>query len=132
MGDELPWVFYGFETPAKNRPAQDWFDALDEDVKDAIRDSLTYHEKVERHLWRRPQFDELGREAISEFRFKVGDTYRIYGVYGPARHAYTFLHGCGKKVTNDKAGKRVAKERRKQLERNEASVHVFRWKEDAD
>ncbi len=84
-------------------------------------------------MWRRPLFDELGDEGISEFRFKVnGIWYRIYGDYGPERHEYTFLNAGSKAVKNDKSGKKVAKERKKQLKRNEGSVHVFRWKEDTD
>lgn len=112
---------------------QRWFDASDDDLKDEIRDSLRYHENVERHLWKRPGFDELGGEGISEFRFKVsGAVYRIYGDSGPQRHEYTFLYTVEKSVGNDRAGKRIAKDRQSQLARNEAFVHVFRWKEDPD
>ena len=133
MANELPWIFHGFKTAAGNQVVQEWFDALADEIKDAIRDSLAYHAQLERHLWRRPGFDELGGEGISEFQFKAANTwYRIYGDYGPKRHEYTFLHGCEKKVKNDKSGKRIAKERNKQLERNEALVHVFGWKEDPD
>ena len=131
MADELPWIFHGYRTPAGNPVVQEWFDALLDDVKDEIRDSPTYYENVERHLWIRPGFDELGGEGISEFQFKAdGVWYRIYGDFGPVRHEYTFLHGCEKKVKNDKAGKQIAKDRKRKLERNEASRHVFRWKED--
>jgi hypothetical protein len=133
MTDESVWTFYGFCSAAGNELVQDWFDSCDEEVRDEIRDSLLYHEKLERHLWKRPGFDELGAEGISEFRFKVlSATWRIYGDYGPKRHEYTFLHGDEKKVKNDKTGKRVAKERKKLLEQGKASVHEFRWKEDPD
>ena len=127
------WKFYGFRTVAQNEPVQEWFDGRDDDVRDEIRDSLRYHENVERNLWKRPAFDELGGEGISEFRFKVsGAVYRMYGDYGPRRHEYTFLHADDKTVKNDKAGKRIAKTRKGQLVRKEASVHEFRWKEDVD
>ena len=133
MPDRLPWIFYGFRTAAGNLVMQEWFEGLDDDTKDAIRDSLAYHQNVERHLWRRPGFDELGGEGISEFQFKSGDRwFRIYGDYGPERHEYTFLHGCEKKVKNDKAGKRLAKERKKLIERKEATPYEFKWQEGDD
>jgi hypothetical protein len=127
------WIFYGFCSSAGNRLVQEWFDGLEGEVRDEIQDSLLYYEKVERNLWRRPGFDELGGEGISEFQFKAARKwYRIYGDYGPGRHEYTFLHGCNKKVGNDTAGKRAARERKKQLERKEASAYEFRWKECSD
>jgi hypothetical protein len=133
MATEALWAFYGFQTAAQNKPIQRWFDGRDDDVRDEIRDSLLYHENVERHLWKRPAFDELGGEGISEFRFKVsGTAYRMYGDFRPRRHEYTFLHADVKTADNDKPGKRIAKDRNGQLDRKEASVHVFRWKEDAD
>ena len=128
MADELPWILYGFVTAAENQVVQEWFDGLAEEIREEIHDSLMYHVQVERHLWRRPGFDELGEEGISEFQFKAeGAWYRIYGDFGPERHEYTFFHGCEKKVKNDKAGKRVAKARQKQLRQNEGSTHIFRW-----
>jgi|ERR1017187_2943076 hypothetical protein len=133
MANEPIWTFYGFCSAAGNRLVQEWFDVCDQELKDEIIDSLRYHENVERHLWKRPGFDELGGEGISEFRFKaIGTWWRIYGDYGPKRHEYTFLHGDEKKVGNDKAGKQIAKERKKLLAQGKASVHEFRWKEDPD
>jgi hypothetical protein len=132
MGIGPLWKFYGFRTAAANEVVQDWFDSCGDDLRDEIRDSLLYYENIERHLWKRPGFDELGGEGISEFQFKASGIWcRMYGDFGPKRHEYAFLFGGQKKLKNDKAGKRVAKERKKQLERNEASVHEFRWKEDA-
>ena len=133
MAVEPLWAFYGFRTPARNEPIQEWFDERDDDVRDEIRDQLRYHENIERHLWTRPVFDKLGGEGISEFRFKIsGAAYRMYGDDGPGRHQYTFLHADDKTVRNDRPGKRIAKTRKGQLERKEASVHEFRWKEDTD
>lgn len=136
MALEPIWTFYGFLSAGQNRLVQEWFDGLLHEIRDEIRDSLGYYRNVERHLWKRrgqQGFDELGGEGISEFRFKIsGQWVRIYGDYGPARHQYTFLHGCEKTAKNDKVGKAVAKQRKKQLERNEASVHEFRWEEDPD
>lgn len=135
MPEEAIWRFFGYRSSAGNDRVQEWFDALDPEVRDEIRDSLLYYENVERHLWKRrgqQGFDELGGEGISEFRFKIsGEWIRIYGDYGPGRHEYIFLHGCEKTVKNDRAGKAVAKDRKRDIERKEASVHVFRWK-DAD
>lgn len=126
------WTFFGFVTPAGNRAIQKCFDDLPEETRDEIRDVLRYHEVSERHLWRRPAFDELGGEGISEFRFvKVG--YRMYGDFGPpGRHNYTFLWPAEKRVKSDRHAKDQAKRRNGQLERGEASVDVFEWKEDPD
>jgi putative component of toxin-antitoxin plasmid stabilization module len=130
MGTGPLWKFYAYRTPAGNEVVQEWFDAQDDDLKDEIRDSLQYHQNVERHLWKRPGFDELGGEGISEFRFSVrGAKYRIFG---PVRHAYTLLLPAGKDTRNQRHEKNEGKKRKGQLERREASVHEFRWQEDSD
>jgi hypothetical protein len=117
-----------------------WFDGLPEYVKDEIRDLLRYLEKMTSRLWRKPEFDPLkGEEEISELRpcdVSVENngmietaTYRIYGFFGPRGHenAYTFLHGTIKTARNDTHGKRIARERLKQLGRGEATVHEFEF-----
>src|ERR1039457_4029738 len=74
--------------------------------------------------------NSAGREYRSSSSRLMAYGIESTGDFGPVRHEYTFLHGCEKKVKNDKAGKRIAKERNKQLERNEALGHVFGCKKD--
>jgi len=80
-----------------------------------------------------PKFEVFDAE-ISEIRFTVQApkrTYRIYGTFWPTTHrnAYTFLVGKDKKVKNDKAGKKLAEKRLKELihKNNGAGAHVFRF-----
>jgi hypothetical protein len=136
-GTEWQWRFGGFESTQEGRPVQVWFDSLPEEVKDEIRDLLTYLEKMTDRLWRKPEFDGLkGAGGISELRPRAisierngkieTETYRIYGVFGPSyKRTYTFLHGTRKGVKNDRHGKRVARDRLQQLEKGTATVHEF-------
>jgi hypothetical protein len=44
-------------------------------------------------------------------------------------HCYTFLHGTGKGVKNDKVGKKIAKGRLDELLAGSASSHKFEFEE---
>jgi phage-related protein len=126
---EWNWRFRGFETLGGDRVVQKWFDGLPEDAKEEFQDILGYLQRVANHLWQRPRFDQL-EDRISEVRAKAqSGVYRMYGYFGPSRETYTFLHGTEKKVRNDAKGKRTAKDRLRQLERNEARTHEFEFED---
>lgn len=123
------WTFYGFETPAKNQPVQDWFDALSEEPREGIEDVLLYLQKTPNSQWGEPEFKPLG-DGLFEIRHAdASHWYRIYGFYWPSgtRQAFTFLHATKKKVKNDADGQSLARTRRGQLQRREAGVHKFNF-----
>jgi hypothetical protein len=129
--EPILWTFHGYVTPAGNPTVQDWFDALEDEEKDAIRDVTTYLQLLPRHLWTKPEFESFDPE-LSEIRIRVSSLkkiYRIYGTFWPTgvRHSYTFLIGKNKKVDNDKQGKREATDRLKELRRGDASVEQFKF-----
>jgi hypothetical protein len=138
MKREWRWRFRGFESAADGRPVQLWYDNLPDDAKDEIRDLLDYLQKMIGKLWRRPEFDGLyGAGGVSELRpndiplesagaVEVA-TYRIYGYFGPNEGVYTFLHGARKDVRNDTQGKRIARDRLRQVERGTATTHEFEF-----
>ena len=135
---QKPWSFFGVELEAEGRPVQDWYNDLHIEVQEEITD-LVEHLRVKRaSRWDRPDFDPLeGEGGISEIRPTNirGDsgskTLRVYGIMGyPDRMSYTFLHGTGKDVKNDRDGKNFAKYRLQQLSieslrRREPAVHKF-------
>lgn len=125
------WAFLGFETSQGNRPVQNWFDGLSVEEQDEARDTLGYYEHLPIQSWGRPGFSPLDG-GISEIRFWTPAEFRIYGYFGPIRRSYVFLHGTGKKVKNDKKGKATAKDRKGQLERNEARTHGFKFSKQSD
>lgn len=141
MFDDWKWTFLGFESPMEGHPVQSWFDALPEEEKDEIRDTLVYLEKITDRRWPEASFDPLlGAGGISEVKIAefrgLRDgvvqriTLRIYGFFGPNDHkrSYTFLHGTDKKVRNDTKGKGVGKRRLDELFRGEATVHKFSFR----
>ncbi len=136
MAYDWKWTFLGFESSGEGRPVQTWFDALPEEEKDEIRDTLVYLKKITLRRWPEASYDPLlGAGGISEI--KVAEfrglrngvvqriTLRIYGFFGPKDHgrSYTFLHGTDKKVRNDTKGKSIGKRRLDELLRGEATVH---------
>jgi len=135
---EKPWVFFGIELEAEGRPVQDWYNGLDIQVQEEITDLVEHLRVRKASLWDRPDFDPLeGEGGISEIRPTNirGDsgskTHRMYGIMGyPDKMSYTFLHGTGKDVKNDREGKDFAKYRLKQLSaeslgRRKPAVHEF-------
>ena len=133
MTDEISWTFYGYETPARSRDVQDWFDGLLREEQDAAKDILAYLQALPRRLWSKPDFGLLDHD-ISEVRVKVNvlhvqRIHRIYGAFWPEgqRYSYTFLIGKDKKVDNDRRGKKEAMKRLKQLRRGEAAIHEFKF-----
>lgn len=138
MPDTWKWSFLGFKSLTEGEPVQVWFDALSDDEKDVIRDTLVYLENTTDRLWPKESFDPLvGAGGISEVKFaefrdlRNGEiqriTLRIYGFFGPRdrKCSYTFLHGTDKKVRNDRQGKSIGKRRLDELLRGEATVHEF-------
>lgn len=127
------WTFRGYTTEAGNNLVQEWFhEKLGIEDRDLIRDRIRYLKDVERHLWIRPGFDKLD-EDLNEIRIKTSaGPIRIYGYFPPGkRHCFTFLHGLYKSADNDKAGKRIARERLKLLRQNKGSTHEFDFEERA-
>lgn len=131
--EKVRWRFYGYETPAKGRPVQEWFEALLQEEKDEALDTLGYLQVLPLKSWGKPEYEPLG-DGLSEIRFKVSSlnrTYRIYGFFWPAgsqhRHSYTFLLGKEKKVKNDKLGIEESRDRKRRVERREASAHEFKF-----
>ena len=129
--EQIRWTFHGYVTPAGNPTVQGWFDALEDEEKEAIRELMTYLQLLPRHLWKKPEFESFDPE-LSEIRIRVNSLrkiYRIYGTFWPTsmRHSYTFLIGKNKKVDNDKQGKREATDRLKELRRGDASVEQFKF-----
>lgn len=125
------WRFFGFQWANDGQPVQDWFDLLPQDAKDEALDTIGYLQHLSLAAWKKPKFDPLGGEEVSEVRFETNShTYRIYGYYGPSgygRQVYTFLYGHDKHVRNDKKGKREASKRKGFIERGEATVHEFKF-----
>src|SRR4051812_41344152 len=120
------WTFWAYLTPAGGQIVQEWYDEQPEEVQYEVYDSLAYLQNLPNHLWKRPHFDTLGGQGISEIRFKVdGSTYRIYGDFGPERSQYTALAGTDKKVNNQRHVKGEAVKRNKKIQRGEAGVHEF-------
>jgi hypothetical protein len=138
MADRISWTFYGYRTPAGGPDVQEWFDGLQEEEQDEVRDRLGYLQKLAPGAWGKPVFEPLGDE-ISELRIKVNvphlkAVYRIYGAFWPEgrRYSYTLLLGKDKKVDNDRRGKREAIERLKRLRRGEATTHEFEFERRTD
>ena len=125
------WRFFGFMWLTENKPVQEWFDLLPDDAKDEARDTFGYLQHLPIAAWKKPQFDPLKGEEVSEVRFETATHFfRIYGYYGPnrlGRQVYTLLIGHDKQTRNDKAGKREAAKRRRAIERGEGSVHQFEF-----
>ena len=42
-------MFFGFESPGRNRPAQEWFDGLPEDARDDATDLLGNMQHLPNH-----------------------------------------------------------------------------------
>src|SRR5258708_27955320 len=103
MAERWTWSFLGFESNAEGRPVQAWFNRLHSGDREEIIDTLLYLEKITDRRWPDSLFDPLvGANGISEikrpeFRAERNGalqrvTLRIYGVFGPPKHSYTFLH----------------------------------------
>jgi hypothetical protein len=125
------WTFRGYTTDADNSLVQEWFyEELSIDDRDLIRDRINYLKVVERHLWIRPRFDKL-EDDLNEIRIKTpAGPIRLYGYFPPGeRHCFTLLHGLYKTADNDKAGKRVARERLKLLKQGIGGTHEFNFEE---
>jgi hypothetical protein len=138
VADRISWTFYGYRTPAGGPDVQEWFDGLQEEEQDEVRDRLGYLQKLPPGAWGKPIFEPLGDE-ISELRIKVNvphlkAVYRIYGAFWPEgrRYSYTLLLGKDKKVDNDRRGKREAIKRLKRLRRGEATTHEFKFERGTD
>ena len=129
------WTFEAYVTPAGGKIVQEWFDfELDEDERDAVRDQVNYLIHLERHLWIRPKFDKVEGE-ISEIICKCNiknKAIRLYGYFPDRRHHFLILHGGEKKRSNDKIGKRTAKDHLSLIKQNIARSHEFNFEERSD
>src|SRR4029077_1388100 len=125
------WRFFGFQWLNGNEPVQIWFDGLPRDARGEALDTFGYLQHSPITAWRKPRFDPLKGEEISEIRFYTdAHTYRVYGYFGPSylgRQVFTFLYGHDKKTSNDVDGKREATKRKRDIERQKATVHKFEF-----
>lgn len=124
---QYDWTFRGFETPVGNRPVLDWINTLAAEARYELIDIVIYMKVRPHNEWAPEHFKPL-EDGISEIRFRDGDSvYRIYGYFGPSWHlqSYTFLVGAEKKVKNDRDSKKLARSRRDQVERKQATIHDF-------
>lgn len=132
MADTPVWKFFGYCTPAGSRHVQQWFDGLDEDSKDEIKDTIGYMEHLEISAWRKPEFMPIDK-GLSEIRCKVAALnhhVRIYGTFAPQgnRYSYTFLLGTtAKKVRNDAASISEARRRLARLSARTVTCHEFEF-----
>ena len=118
------WDFFGFETPAGNRPISNWINSLFDDAKDELVDVLLHLQIRPNNEWPAEHFKPL-EDGISEIRFKTAShRYRIYGCFGEGQ-SYFMLVATDKKVSNQKDAKQLAKDRRGQLQRREARSYPF-------
>jgi len=128
---EWNWRFFGFQWLNGNKPVQIWFDGLTDDARDEALDTFGYLQRSPIDAWHKPKFDLLKGEEVNEVRFDTDThTYRVYGYFGPAylgRQVFTLLLGHDKKIKNDVDGKREATNRRRHIERQEATVHEFKF-----
>jgi hypothetical protein len=137
---EFRWVFLSFESPGDGRPVQEWYDHLNDDHRDEVKDRLNFLQISQRIDWDEPYFDRLIGEGgiISEIRFDpIKDVtgkyyYRIYGFFdGDEAESYNFLHVVNKKVRNDRPGKNKARERLQEVLEERASLHEFSMDEES-
>ena len=134
MPNDPLWTFHGYVTAAGGQEVQDWFDELQDEAKDEVRDTLAYLEHLPQHLWRKPEYFPLG-DGLSELRFKsnvLNKTIRIYGFFWPKgkRHHYTLLLGTEKTVMNPKGDIRNARKRKAEVEQGKRTIHEFEFTED--
>src|SRR5262249_44309570 len=123
------WTFYGYQTPAGNRPVSEWIAGLPQEAIDEFVDVVSYLQIRPNHEWPPEYFKPL-EDRISKVRFSNQDHwYRIYGCFGPHREGYIFLLGTDKKVRNQRHAKNLSRERRDQIERGEARVYELRIEE---
>jgi len=118
------WTFLGFETPVGNRPIRDWINALSEGAREELVDILLQIQVRPNDEWAAEHFKPL-EDGISEIRFRTAThKFRIYGCFGNGQ-TYIMLVSTDEKVSNQKDAKRLAKDRRGQLQRREARTHPF-------
>jgi hypothetical protein len=120
------WSFFAF-APA----VQNWFNDLEPESKDEIRDVLSYMSNIESHLWGN-DFEVL-EDGLSEIKVRVSSLnkwIRLYGYFYPHRHEYTIMHGNEKKVRNAKRDKSLAKQRKSLIDQNRGLINVFNFEED--
>jgi phage-related protein len=129
--ENINWKFYAYRTRARGREVQEWFDGLEEEEKDEIRDAIGYLQTLPLRLWAKPRYSPLG-DGLSEIRIKVSKlnkTFRIYGFFWPEgkRNVYTFLLGRDKKVKNPQSDIAQARKRLKEVEQREVETHEFKF-----
>src|ERR1039458_6580238 len=126
MGRPL-WRIDGFVTAAGNRVVQEWFwDELQVEGGDALRDRMNYPTNVGKNLWQPPYFDWFG--DIGEVRKHISSgALRVYGFFSEEPHLFVFLHGVVKKKTKDREGIDLARLRLKRAgwTRKEALGHLI-------
>ena len=120
------WSFFAFSPVV-----QKWFDGLEIESKDEIRDTLSYIGNVESHLWGK-NFEALG-DGLSEIKVRVSSLnkwIRLYGYFYPRRHEYTICHANEKKTSNAKHDKKLARDRKSDIDRNRGLIDVFNFEAD--
>jgi putative component of toxin-antitoxin plasmid stabilization module len=130
MGQSL-WTFRGYVTDAGAKVVQRWFfDILDIDERDLIRDRVNRLKDIERHLWVKPGFAPVGEGLFEIRRDTQAGWLRIYGFFPADRHHFVVLAGNDKQAKNDKTGKNLAKQRWKLLKQGIGGTHGFDFEEE--
>jgi hypothetical protein len=121
--------FAGYVTEARTRIIQEWYDALPDEERDEVQDTLNYLGETPITDWRRPEFDKV-RDPLREIRCKANKKnheIRIYGVFDSSiRGRFIMLHATeAKKKSNDTAGQDLAIKRLSLISQRKASTHEF-------
>lgn len=121
------WRIEGFETNAGNRIVQKWYwNKLDDDERDAIRDRMNYLTNLPRTLWAEKRFTWFSEYGFGEVRIKRPQgPLRIYGYFPSNENVFVFLEGHYKEKNNDRAGKRTVEQRLNALRKGQGRTHEF-------
>jgi hypothetical protein len=120
------WTFKACELPGGGRPIERFVESLGDEAENDLMAIVEALQHLERRFWTRPQFDILsGYDGMGEIRFNGdGNTYRVFGFFGPDRHEFTMVHGCEKK-RDLKKDMDLAARRRRTIESGIGSAYEF-------
>jgi len=118
------WIFLACPAPGGGRPIDRFVSELEDESVNEFAAVLEGLQCLERHQWKRPQFDLLN-DGIGEIRFNGDDkTYRVFGYFGPRRKHFTMLIACAKK-SSLKEEMKQAVQRKKFAEQSEGLLYEF-------
>lgn len=123
--DNIEWRIEGVETSAGNCVVQKWYwNDLNDDERDAIRDRINYLTKLPRTLWKEPPFKWFGEVGEVRIRTSKGPL-RIYGYFPSDANVFVFLDGRYKEKDKDRSGKKTVEQRLKSLQKGTGRTHEF-------